>query len=189
MQSAAYDTLNSLKAITTEKIQEIEDYLTQNRSTWFDELDCCKSEDYKKQTEFSFLPGHKTIVLMIPEQIKQMSDAKQIATVAKKKKVRDDKELINNLISNVVNYMEKNGLVTAAEIVSANNIREFKRGNEIEDFVCKCLFACPFCSKVFPLTYKKFWMSSNLTYHLKNHITSDYDMETEEYMEENQADD
>lgn len=173
LERAAYDTLNSMKAIDTAKICDIEAYLMEHRSTWIDDIRCCKSEEYKKQTTFHFLPGHKTILLAIPEQIKQMSGAKQTTKVSKKKD-RSDEELKQNLISNLVNYMKNNQFMLPDGILSENNIREFVRASEIEDFVCKCRFVCPFCPKTFPLTFKTFWMSSNLTNHLKHHIQNEY---------------
>lgn len=178
LERAAYDTMTSLKAIDTAKISDIEEYLMEHRSTWINDIHCCKSEDYKNQTTFHFLPGHKTIVLAIPEQIKQMGGVKQMTKMAKKKD-RPDEVLKQNLISNLMNYMENNNFELPAGILSENSIRGFVRGSEIENFVCKCQFVCPFCPKVFPLTFKSFWMSSNLTNHLKYHIESDVSKEFE----------
>lgn len=180
MEKAAYDRLNSLKSIDAMKIVEIEAFLTEHRSTWINELDCCQSEDYKKQTTFHFLPGHKTILLSMPEQIKQMTAAQHAhartpAFVLESKtkmanKDQEDDQLMSKLISNLLAFMKKNQFALSNEIISANNIRDFVRGTTSDNFVCKCRFACPFCSKVFPVIFKKFWMQSNVTKHLRSHI-------------------
>lgn len=176
LENAAYDTLNSLKAIDTEKLDIIETYLSEHRLSWINDLTCCKSDEYKKQSIFRFLPGHRTMVLGIPEQIKQMRSVipcvNQSATVAKKD--RTDNELKSKLISNVMAYMKKNNFSLPDELMSSENIRNFERGTALDDFVCKCKFVCPFCPKNFPITHKQFWMSSNLTKHLKNHISFHY---------------
>lgn len=169
LERAAYDKLNSLKAIDTTKLEDIEAYLLEHRSSWINDLSCCKSEDYKKQTKFHFLPGHKSIVLTIPEQIKQMRGVKESEFVSTKKNHAAD-GLTTKLISNLMTYMKKNNFALPDGLMSSKNIRDFERGAEVDDFVCECRFVCPFCPKNFPITYRKFWMSSNLTKHLKNHI-------------------
>lgn len=177
LEKAAYDRLCSLKAIDAAKIVDIEAYLSEHRLSWINDLTCCQSEDYKKQTTFHFLPGHKSIVLNIPEQIKQMSSVNKVSAAVTKKvaasvtnKERTDDDLKDRLISNLMMFMEKNDFTLPPGMISSKNIHGFERGTDSCDFVCKCRFACPFCSKVFPVKFKQFWMSSNIVKHLKNHI-------------------
>lgn len=168
---------------------DIEAYLTEHRSLWINDLTCCQSEDYKNQTTFQFLPGHKTIVLNIPEQIKQMSVVEQLSIVepvvhvTKAKSDSTDGVLIAKLISNLMAYMKKNEFTLPEGILSSKNIRNFERGSDIDDFVCKCRFVCSFCPKNFPVKFKKFWMSSNVTKHLREHIEIEYVAEQQEKTE------
>lgn len=180
LQQAAYNTLGSLKRIDEAKIGEIEAYLSENQSSWISDLSCCHSEDYKKQTTFHFLPGHKSILRGIADQIKQMNELKKTATEAKgKKKELTDDELKEKLISNLVKNAAKKDCILPPGIITTKNIRNFDRDTGGE-FVCKCKFACPFCSRVIPVQFKEFWMSSNITSHMKKHIEDDQNVEIEE---------
>lgn len=179
--TAAYDTLGALKCIDESKITEIETYLSADRS-WVDELHCCRSEDYKKQANFRFLPGHRAIILAIPDQLNKMNEIsvqskRGAATQAKirAKKEQTDDELRNKLIANLVAFMKQNECEVPDGTFTFNNIREFRRGSEEDNFICKCKFACPFCKVVQPLTFKTYWQSSNFTKHLKkDHIDIEY---------------
>lgn len=174
LERAAYDRLNSLKAINASKITEIEEYLTETRSSWIDSLNCCQSEDYKNQTKFRFLPGHKTILLAISEQIAQMNqeanNSLNQTNVMPYTKEQTDDNLMQKLITNLNSFMTKNSFPLKEGIISIANIRNFERGSQQDDFLCKCQFGCPFCSKVSPVKFKLFWMTSNMTKHLKQHI-------------------
>lgn len=96
LECAAYNTLGSLKRIDEAKIGEIEAYLSENQSSWINDLSCCYNEEYKNQEKFHFLPGHKPILRGFADQIKQMNDLKQTTSVAKDKKNEfTDDELIS----------------------------------------------------------------------------------------------
>lgn len=177
LEKAAYDRLCSLKAIDAAKIVDIEAYLSEHRLSWINDLTCCQSEDYKKQASFQFLPGHKAIVLNIPEQIKQMNGVQKVAANKERtvtNKDRTDDELKDKLISNLMMFMEKNNFALAPGMISSKNIHDFERATDSCDFVCKCRFGCPFCARVFPVKFKQFWMSSNIVKHLKSHIEEEY---------------
>lgn len=75
-----------------------------------------------------------------------------------------------------MNNTAKKNCILPPGIISAKNIRNFERGTDGE-FVCKCKFACPFCSRVIPVKFKEFWMSSNITTHMKKHIEDDQNVE------------
>lgn len=190
LEYAAYDKLNSLNRIDAAKITEIEEHLTNHRS-WMNNVECCNSEFYKNLTEFHFLPGHKAAILGIPQQIKDMGQNIGVfepnpvnAQITAQQKERSDDELINILISNLKNYMKKNHVPVPDDVISSMHIHDFERGSEVDQFICKCRFSCPFCEKIFPLSFKKFWMSSNITKHFKNHIGTEY---IQEYIQTNEA--
>lgn len=80
LKQAGYDRLNSLSQIDAPRISEIEIHLCKNRE-WINELRCCNSEYYKKLPQFHFLPGHKTTIFGIPQQIQQMGGVKRVTAV------------------------------------------------------------------------------------------------------------
>lgn len=68
-------------------------------------------------------------------------------------------------------YSEKAGQQFPDGVISENNIHDFERGMDEDNYLCKCRFSCPFCERTIPIVHKTFWMSSNVTQHLKMHIT------------------
>lgn len=58
LTSSGYDTLFSLCKLDIDKIREIEQYVCKNRKL-LNNLNCCFAKEYREQTEFEFLSGHK----------------------------------------------------------------------------------------------------------------------------------
>lgn len=71
---AAYDNINSLKCLDKERISEIEQYVSDYGLSVIDKLDCCHSDKYKNKKQFKFLPGHRSILLTIPNHAQRFSD-------------------------------------------------------------------------------------------------------------------
>lgn len=180
LTKTGYDRMNSLSKIDAERILEIEAHLDTNRE-WVNELKCCNSDSYKQLAVFKFLPGHKILILGIPEQIERMKEAqekhgdadnaKKIVTTKSPKTQQTDEEIIQSMVSNLLKFAKKINFPLQDGMLSANNVNDFERGNHLNNFLYKCRFSCPFCEKVFPLRYQTFWMTSNLTKHLKEHMS------------------
>lgn len=75
INAAGYDTLYALSEINEEKIKEIEFFLTSNIHL-VKKLTCCRSDHYKQLETFEFLPGHRAIIMALPDQIKKMKNEK-----------------------------------------------------------------------------------------------------------------
>lgn len=143
----------------------MEDHIKLNRNI-IDRLGCCSSDIYKTQTEFSLLPGHKAVLLKIPQQIIEMKGQKR----PKKMKPRESTdELKKKLIRQLNEYPKKAGfnLHASCEIISEGNIVD----EEVLEDTIKCKFSCSFCTKKIPVIYNKYWWTSNATKHLKKHIS------------------
>lgn len=178
LTGAGYNTLLSLIGIDEAMIKKTEDFLNANNH-FIHQLNCCYNEHYKQLERFEFLPGHKSIILEIPNQIRAYQNrksgrkehGKEPSTEHVTKQLME--QLQAKLIKNLLNYTKEQGKKTNIDIpdclITEANINDLKR--ELD--VIKCKFSCPFCSKTFSVTYKKFWMSSNATKHLKEHLLSD----------------
>lgn len=171
--SSGYDKLSSLGQIDEKSIKEIEQFHTTTKC-YVNQLNCCYSEYYKQLESFAFLPGHKVTLLGIPTRIAQIKPEikqkkpKKQASAASKKTVSNE-DLISNLINNLMQYSGKAGFQFPDGTITDLNIQDFIRGTNEDNFVCKCKFSCPFCTKIVPLQYKQFWMTSNVTQHIKMH--------------------
>lgn len=181
LTAAGFDTILSLSGIDEEKIKEIEVFLTSNKQ-FVNELKCCQSEWYKELEHFQFLPGHKAIILALPEKIKEMTTEKSKSKLClNQNNSAQDEELKQHLIKNLIAFSGKAGFQLPQQAISEANIHEFERGSDDNVFVAKCRFSCPFCSKNYSVIYKKNWQSSNVTAHLRKHI--DAQLHTQEQNE------
>lgn len=178
LQSAGYDNFTSLNEMNDEKIERIEKYIDSNKYI-INELNCCYSDHYKQLGTFIFLPGHRSIIEGIPEQIKRYQDksensakSSRVSKVLQKDSISDE-DLQMKLIKNLTAFSGKVGHQFPPGIISKSNIHDYVRVSENDDVLITCRFSCPFCSKSFKLTYKNFWTSSKVTQHLKGHINED----------------
>lgn len=160
------------------KIERIEKYIDSNKHI-INGLNCCYSDHYKQLETFNFLPGHRSIIEGIPEQIKQFqSKSKNSAKSSRVSKLLQkdsisDEEIQMKLIKNLTAFSGKAGYQFPIGVISKSNIHDYVRVLENDDVLSTCRFSCPFCSKSFKLTYKRFWTSSKVTQHLKVHINED----------------
>lgn len=173
MTAAGYDTLLSLLEINEEKVTEIETFITA-QPEYVKRLKCCSSEYYKNLSTFRFIPGHRSTIQSIPLQIQRMGGIKSIVSTYQRSNNinKTDNDLMSKLIAILNGDTKKSNYRFENGLINEDNIKDFQRGSPTDDFICKCKFACPFCVRVFPLTFKKFWMSSNATKHLKQHLQS-----------------
>lgn len=165
-----YDKVLSLQELDAEKLHKIEKHINENRHM-IEKLNCCNAETYKVQREFHFIPGHEAIVLGIPAQIKKYRENRsKKSQLAKNKSNMSEDVLKNSLIVGLEKYATKVGFSLPQGVFSDRNILNFRREMMAEKEVYKCTFSCPFCSKTTPVIYKLYWMSSNVTKHLKGHL-------------------
>lgn len=181
LELAGYDTLSSLANIDEKKVKCVEEHLDADK-TPIQKLECCCSSEYKQLEKFQFLPGHKTIIISIPDELKEMNEikrSKKMANMVTKHSLSDE-ELKENLIKTLATAWTtalKEAEIELPQniITSENNLYDFKRFPEgeskIHGKICECLFSCPFCSKTFKMTYKAWWWSSKATKHLKQHAS------------------
>lgn len=141
-----------------------------NHRNILNQLNCCFSDIYKSQTDFSFMPGHRAAILAIPAQIDKMhSQGKK--KVVRKRKTRTTEELQKMLIAQLNSYPSKIGFNLPNGVISELNIVNVVWEKQDDDsLTMDCGFSCPFCDKVTKVTFKNFWWSSNATKHLKKHV-------------------
>lgn len=76
--NCGYDTIISIKNISVNSINEIENEINTNAKHIIQQLDCCYSEFYKKQSTFKLLQGHRDLILSLPKLIEEYRDPDEI---------------------------------------------------------------------------------------------------------------
>lgn len=119
LEFCAYDSLNVLKELNELKIVEIEEYITDCGQDMVNDLYCCHSEKYKKQTKFKFLPGHRSILKILPEKISGIFE--------------NHNELRNLFLNTPVNSeANKEFSVILNELIKSSQINAHKSKNHAE---------------------------------------------------------
>lgn len=173
---SAYTTEISLLELDESKLELLESHINENRQVLSD-LNCCFSDDYKNQSQFHFLPGHRATILGIKNQVIAMKESRSRGSKSKSKPIKTGDELKEMLIKSLDMYATKKGL--PANTISESNIVGFEEKLVDGNKIYRCGFSCLFCSKVIPTLYKTYWMTSNATKHLKVHLDEGSTVEIE----------
>lgn len=113
--ACGYDSLLSLKQITSERIDEMEHYIEKKKEKIISKLDDGGDVDivneYKNQNQFKFLPGHRSIILDIANDIKDMqvqqeSQSKHLANVIEENS--DEQIEYSVILSQLIETAERN---------------------------------------------------------------------------------
>lgn len=167
LRVSGFDTMMSLQQLNSENLYEIEEYINGNEHILM-ELRCCQCQTYRYQSKFSFLPGHRCIILNLPIFAAKIPiDAKTIETKKSRKVVKfvNQSKLKENLINKLVTYVQTIGLGCEETLKS--------QSYEITDCgaaMYQCAINCPICKRKYSATYKHFWKLSNIFTHLKKHV-------------------
>lgn len=70
--ACGYSAIFSIKNITLESVEQIENHVNVYARDLIQKLDCCHHEFYKDQDVFKFLPGHRDLILTLPKFVVQM---------------------------------------------------------------------------------------------------------------------
>lgn len=76
LKFSAYDSLSVLEELNEQRINEIEEFISECGQNVLNGLSCCHHDKYKKQTKFKFLPGHRAVLLSL-SKIFQKSNSQQ----------------------------------------------------------------------------------------------------------------
>lgn len=196
LSAAGYDNAISIADITETDIDIIETYATENLQSVLEE-----SKTYVKVKPFAFLPGHKKLLLGLPDKIhsfKNKKCRKNLFSTSRKETLSEDRKeeenqpvefielLRNDEISALKDKLLKklNGHLQSISIVesfSENHII-----GEIEAYISqsrsaikqhklayKCKVKCVLCEINKPCTHVTHWQISNLEKHLKEHSNLD----------------
>lgn len=65
LSSCGYDTFSSLKFISENSLNEIENHMNTRARATLEALNCCHAEYYKSIGEFKLIPGHRNLIMSL----------------------------------------------------------------------------------------------------------------------------
>lgn len=185
LKKAGYSNSHSFKNLDGNNVDFIESFLDENKQI-LKQLKGRHSQTYKSMNVFKFLPGHRNVILSILEVLPEVeaamqrahskADAKMVNQCLKRKKKESGVALKQQLLQGLKNVALKLKFDMFADILTDDNLVDFVEILKACDCgkgcntILKCCFVCPVCPKRYIIQYKRFWMSSNATKHIKKHI-------------------
>lgn len=187
--ASGYDNAICVAEISEQDINDIEIHVNNNLTPLVQ-----KSEVYKSLETFAFLPGHRKLLLSLPQKVKEFQNPKS----KKNDENQNQKtyEEIELLTENELEKLKNNLLTKVNSVAKAIGIKQvFTKDNfigtldtYISQSQCtnskpsyKCTLKCVQCVKEVPCTWNGYWRVGNLDRHLKSHIeinTSDNSSDT-----------
>lgn len=165
-----FDNKLSLSLLKEESIKHIENHVNKNKHL-------IKNTNYEKLENFEFSIGHKLLITSIPENLKKFNqENKNKPPQNSEEEAREEKSEkgIDNFDPNSL----KTGLLTKLQkyalkfnfnyIVEESDITKFS--SDRKGF--KCFVKCPLCASQFSCIYRKYWITSNFTNHIRTHFKS-----------------
>lgn len=179
--NAGYDSTIVLSIITEKDIEIIENFVNSD----FSVLNNSSYNSSKDNFCFKFKPGHKQLILNLPNLVNECIKNKKVLSVNEQNKKsfihlsKDEDQLKQELVSKVSNYFEKRSLSVQLD---AENIFEFHQNEK--KFRCK--FLCPLCDVKIGCEFITYWVISNLQNHIKSHLKkNNFETETVTIGDEN----
>lgn len=148
---SGYDCESALLTLNEQSFPNIEKEVNKNKNV-------LKGTVYEEKLNdnFTFLIGHKAIILSIPETLKKIKNKN-------KTKTKNPEQLKSELINKIEKYIKNKKLNC---VFSDQKIKKLSVGENST----KCLVECTFCTTRTPCTFKTHWEISNFTKHLRGHI-------------------
>lgn len=151
-----FDNAYSLQTLNEETITQIENTVNENRHLFANTI-------YERVEKFSFLLGHRNLLLDLPKSVEDLSKKKRKKNARKDENVPLSAEtVINSLLEKIKNYAQKKDLNFA---IGADNIKNLK----ITDNRASCIVQCSVCLINTPCIFFGHWQISNYTKHLRSH--------------------
>lgn len=166
LESCGYDHESTLILLNENSIKEIESEVEGKK-------DLIKNTVYEhKDGPFSFLIGHKQLILNIPNILKKISEQKKLEKKSKKKEFSEASgEELNELkaetvgnkaVERINKYLESKNFSCSVNVAHIKLITLAENG-------AKCMVKCIFCDSETTCTFQKHWNIANYIAHIRKH--------------------
>lgn len=119
----AYDSFNTLRELNAQKICEIEKCVVDCGEKLVSELDCCHSNTYKNLKSFKLLPGHRALLLDLPNHIPTHSNASSSRNIDRENS--ENHNSLSTMLVELIKSAEKNALKSKHHSEYSDIVRYF----------------------------------------------------------------
>lgn len=162
LTAVGYNSALSIIQIDEQRIKEIEEFVETNCRGIIDSIDV-----YKYIKPFTFLPGHKALILGIKSEIQNLQDAKKPKVTTFCKPQLSESDLKVSLVNQLSAFTSKNGLDIDDWSKSVYNITLTSSEHSTHAL---CSIKCPVCAAKSTIRYDSYWKVSNICKHLRKHF-------------------
>lgn len=169
LRHAAYDSKNSCLLLDEKTIAEVEQYIVETGREIIENLTCCNSASYRNQKMFRFLPGNKSAILDIPNQIRNMEsmNCKRRKPLAEFKLLMTSADLKELLLKSLKQSLVKIGM--DSDLLKIEHLIDVQTIIKANEMTAKCNVQCFHCHMPLNVLYKNSWKTSNIVRHFKMH--------------------
>lgn len=197
LKKCGYESTLSFKGLNAEDLVGIQNYINKNLKDVLNNLKCCQADQYKKQEVFSFLPGHKSFILNLPQYIDEFLKEKCLKQKASKYMLRNTQQLTENNVEDIEEdkmdivdfdtdaikeillkkYKETaKSLKISGTMINIALVDDLTKSSE-NNLTMKSKLKCFLCNKIVSVQFNKYWYLSNFTKHLKTHVKEVIDIQ------------
>lgn len=162
---SGFDNHLSILALTPSDIPDIEKCVNDNKNIFKN------SNIYSVTEQFVLKPGHRTLILNLPEKFKEFLESEK--EVTEKKVEKSKTELAIELTQKLEKYL--NDLNYSVQFTSDSVTFE----SENKSGYISCRIKCPFCGFKLLCNYIDSWVISNITAHFRKDIEKLTEQSTE----------
>lgn len=165
LNACGYNNIWAFKSAEEGTIVDLERFMEKRHRKLIDSLD-----EYKDIQPFEFLPGHRSLILGIKNQIVSVEDAKRKRSMAKRKtkpsETLDEVGLKRELVDQMSDFSSKISL----QIDWENAIDNFQSTTNGDVTSVQCSLLCPICGASRLIRFDESWKPSNMYKHLRSHV-------------------
>lgn len=146
-----------------------------------------KSEVYKSQETFSFLPGHRKLLLSLSQKVEEFQSSKlkkndqnQQQNTSEQIELLQESEVdalkekllakLNSIVETIGtgNVSTEDNVIGTVDAYISQSHRTNNKPSSRPSY--KCALKCAECEKIIPCTWIGYWQVCNFDRHLKKHI-------------------
>lgn len=154
---SGFDNALSILELKASDIADIEKCVNENKNIFKN------SNIYSSSEQFVLKPGHRALILSLPDKFKEFYDSlKGKKPLEKPVERKSESELTHELIEKLESYLYNFNYNVK---FGTDSVTDFGSDNKGQNISCRV--KCPFCEKKLIVNYVKHWILGNIERHFR----------------------